>query len=214
MHQNLEIEGFQVELHLSRLNLGQIQHVVNQTQQMAGGAEDLPQIVGDSAVAVIAGVLDEHLTVTDDGVHRRAEFVAHFREKRTLRLIGLLGGDHGALQFRRARGDLLFQLLVDLAQALPGFLGVPAGHFQFGVSLLNRLDHEIKRTGEGPDLVPSALLHPHAVVLLLRNPAGRASQFGEGSGQTALEGVTDHHREQARGQKDDDHSADEVAKPL
>ena len=48
---------------------------------MLGGGEDAIEILHCSCVAVILGVFLQHFPIANDGVERRAQFVAHVREE-------------------------------------------------------------------------------------------------------------------------------------
>ena len=52
---------------------------------MLSGSTDFSEIRYSLLVPVIFGILDQHLAIADDGVHRRAKFVTHVGEKGALR---------------------------------------------------------------------------------------------------------------------------------
>ena len=78
------IELFQIEVHLPGFYLAEIQHVVDQSEQVTAGRLNLVQIrreVGDSQ---FNRFLLEHFTVADDRVQGCPQFVAHGGEKSLL----------------------------------------------------------------------------------------------------------------------------------
>ena len=80
-------------LHASRLDARQVEHVVDQPEQMSlrppDALERLALPVRDRAVQAHL----EDLRVPRDRVERRAQLVAHHREELALRTIGAFGGD-------------------------------------------------------------------------------------------------------------------------
>ena len=63
------------------------------------GAVNLLQVRREILLSEVFGFLLEHLAVANDGVERRAQFVAHAREKLGLGLARLGGGFLGSAQF-------------------------------------------------------------------------------------------------------------------
>ena len=89
-HQAGHGHGLSIERHAAGLNLGQVQDVVDQRQQVPAAGIDVVQIVGlfrrdrpDQAVA-------DQLAETDDSVERRAQFVAHVGQELALQAIEFL----------------------------------------------------------------------------------------------------------------------------
>ena len=70
------------------LDLGEIEHGVDQLQQVLAGRVDLPEVVGELLGAEVGGVLLEHLAVADDGVERRAQLVRHVGQELGLVAVG------------------------------------------------------------------------------------------------------------------------------
>ena len=93
--------------HLARLQLGQVQDVVDQAQEVVGAATD----VADPRLLLLAIDIGpaQQLGVADDRVHRRAELVAHVGEELALVPVRRPLARHGLLE---VAGD-------DLALALP-----------------------------------------------------------------------------------------------
>src|SRR5262245_53570087 len=76
-----EQERFEVKLHSPRLDLGQIEDVVDQGEQVACRAQNAVERLELVLAFEIAGVLQQHLGDADDGVERRAQLVAHAGEE-------------------------------------------------------------------------------------------------------------------------------------
>ena len=76
-----EVGGFDVEL--AGLDLGEVEDVVDDRQQRRAGVVDLADVV-----ALLGGErrLEGEVRQADDGVHRRADLVAHVREEHRLHL--------------------------------------------------------------------------------------------------------------------------------
>src|SRR5919106_816305 len=85
-----DVEGLEVELHLAGLDLGQVEHGVDQLEQVLAGCIDLLEVVGELLGAEVGGVLLEHLAVADDGVERRAQLVGHVGQELGLVPVGRL----------------------------------------------------------------------------------------------------------------------------
>jgi hypothetical protein len=90
-----DVEALEVQLHLAGLDLGEVEHGVDQLQQVLAGRVDLSEIVGELLGSEIGGVLLEHLAVADDRVERRAQLVRHVGQE--LRLVAVGGLELAAL---------------------------------------------------------------------------------------------------------------------
>ena len=90
------------ELHPVGLDLGQVEHVVEQGQQVLAGGVDL---VEAGALLGLDGVAAQQVAQADDGVHRRANLVAHVGQESALGQVGGFGAFARRGQFGRARGD-------------------------------------------------------------------------------------------------------------
>ena len=79
-----------LDLHASGLDLGEIEHVVDQLQQMAAagvnGIEMLAALFHGLGVAA-----PQNVGEAEDGVHGRADLVAHVGQEIALRLVCGLG---------------------------------------------------------------------------------------------------------------------------
>ena len=74
------------------------------SRQMLAGRMNLFQVALILVVAVVRRHLLQHLAVSDDGVERRAQLVAHVGEEVALGLVGRLGRFLFAAQDRRPAG--------------------------------------------------------------------------------------------------------------
>ena len=110
-----------LELHLTGLDLGQVEDVVDQREQVVGRGEDVVQVLVLLLVHLAEQLLLEHLGEADDRVQRRPQLVAHVGQELGL----VLGGD---LELRAFLGQLprprlqLADIAVDreVADLLPG----------------------------------------------------------------------------------------------
>ncbi len=98
-----------MKLHAPRLDLRQIEHVVDQREEVASRRVDLLEVRNQRVLPGLLRVLLEHLAVADDGVERCAQFVAHRGEKLALRLVGGLG--------RLAGGEELGDVVIETHHA-------------------------------------------------------------------------------------------------
>ena len=73
-----------VDLELPRLDLRQVENLVDQLQQMLAGTRDPLQRLARAPVARILGILHEHFGDANDGVQWRAQFMAHIGEEPAL----------------------------------------------------------------------------------------------------------------------------------
>ena len=85
-----------LQFQLARLDLGEVEDVVEQPQQNVGRLIDGRQIV--ALVRPQFGARQQ-LRHADDAIHRCADFVAHVGQERTLGLVGGFGSLLGSMQF-------------------------------------------------------------------------------------------------------------------
>ncbi len=106
LDQRLEIDLFEIEVHLARLDLRQVENVVDQIQQMPPGVADLREVGHELVETFVLGHFLQHLAVADHGIKRGAQLVAHI-------------GEEGRFVLARR-----FQLLIQRAQLLAGAVDV------------------------------------------------------------------------------------------
>ncbi|MCY1349030.1 hypothetical protein D9M69_352000 [compost metagenome] len=102
----VEIEGDAFEAQLAGLDLGEVEDVVEQTEQVLAGQLDLVQV---TALARIEIAVEDQVGHADDGVHRRADLVADVGQEIALQLRRRLGQGPGLFQRRlefAPRGDV------------------------------------------------------------------------------------------------------------
>ena len=85
LDQRSERERFEVKLHSPGFDLGQVENVVDQREQMARGAQHPVERLDLILAFEVAGVLQQHLGDADDGIERSAQLMAHVGEE--LRLV-------------------------------------------------------------------------------------------------------------------------------
>jgi len=96
------------ELHAARLDLRQIEHIIDDRKQVIGGGIYLGQAIMLRLVKL--GLLQQ-VGEADDGVHRRAYLVAHVGEKGALGLVRGVGALALRYQFSGAAGHHVFEVV-------------------------------------------------------------------------------------------------------
>ena len=86
LDQRRQRERFEMKLHSPRLDLGEVENVVDQREQVPARAEH--PIERLDVLLQRLGILPQHLGDADDGVERRAQLVAHAGEELRLVLAG------------------------------------------------------------------------------------------------------------------------------
>ena len=110
-----DLVDFEVGLlnaHLAGFNLRNIKNVVDDAEQMLRGICHLFELLGLLGIDFGAAQQVRH---ADDGVHRRANFMAHVGQEGALGAVGGFGGIACGHQFGGAGNHLLFKML-----AVPG----------------------------------------------------------------------------------------------
>ena len=93
------VERLRVQIHLPSLDLGNVEHPIDQRQQMLACRFDLRQIADEARQRKILGLLPHQFAIADDRVERRAQLMAHVRQELALRAARFLGCFLGAAQF-------------------------------------------------------------------------------------------------------------------
>src|SRR5712691_11760865 len=135
------MEVLQLQLHVSRLDLRQIENVVDEREQVASGAQDALKRLDLVRAIEVAGVFEQQIRHADDGVERSPQLVAHVREE--LRLV-------------LARGLELPALDLDLAEearVLDGERGLCREGPQQLNDLRRELPADLPKDGEGAEQV-------------------------------------------------------------
>ncbi len=122
-----------------------------------------------------------------DAVHRRADFVAHAREKFALGAAGALRRLFGA----RGLIDDELQLAICVAQVFRAIghllLEELAVFFQARIAMPDLPEHLVEAVDERPDLVLGTALDAQAVVLLGRHALHGLRQVDDGTGDLLLQ---------------------------
>src|SRR5262249_2207556 len=123
LDQRRELHRLRVKLKLARLDLGEVEHLVDEAEQVSPSAVHALQRLLRLFCAEARRVFDHHLGQSDDGVERRAQLVAHAGDELRLVLARLLqltvlvldfveqphvlDGDHRLVSEGRKQLDLL-----------------------------------------------------------------------------------------------------------
>jgi len=89
--QQSEVERLHVQIDLARFDLREIEHTVDELEQVLGGRFDLLDIGCQLRDAPVGQLFFEQLGVEDDGVQRCAQLVAHAGQKGALGVARPLG---------------------------------------------------------------------------------------------------------------------------
>ena len=95
-----------MQLNAPGLDLGEIEHLVDQVEQVLAGTLDAGRRLLEIVEAVILGVLAQHLDDADDGIKRRAQLVAHVGQELALCLGCGLGGCKRVFHFLLGKLEL------------------------------------------------------------------------------------------------------------
>ena len=192
----LEVEVDGIELQLARLDLREVEDVVDDRQERGPGA------VGGLGVVVLRrGELgaEEELDHAEDPVEGGADLVAHVGEELGLephRLVGALllvaEAGVGAPQLGRSLGD----------RGLEGLPVLP----ELAVPSLHLLEHLVEGLGEVAELVVALGPGPDRVVALPGDPLGGLDEVEDRPREDALEG--DRHQEADEGRHHRDPEGD------
>jgi hypothetical protein len=90
VHQRCKLHGLWVELELSRLDLGEVEHLVDQAKKVSPSAVHALQRLLRLFRAEARRVCDHHFGQPDDGVEGRPQLVAHAGDELRLVLTRLL----------------------------------------------------------------------------------------------------------------------------
>ena len=116
LDQLAQVERHPLHGQLAGFDLRQVQDVVDERQQMPPGRCDLAQ----SGRLVRRGACRQHqVCQTDDGIHGRADFMAHVRQEGALGQIGRLGMGPRLRELDGALVDQLFQVVAVGIEFLP-----------------------------------------------------------------------------------------------
>ncbi len=89
--QSRDLDPLRIGVHAPGLDLGKVEDIVDEAQEVAGIGLDLAEIAQQARFAKILDLLLHHLAVSDDGGERGAELVAHIGQEGALGAVGRLG---------------------------------------------------------------------------------------------------------------------------
>src|SRR6185312_8974330 len=155
-----------VHLHCAGLDSGQVEHVVDQSKQMAAARPDAVQIVVLFLVERTGNSKIENVSITNDGVDRRSDLVRH------------RGKEVG---FRLACAHSHFPCLIQLIRQSLCFLNLPR---QSRLRSSDLASHLVERGAESSDFV--GILNCNACrVVSTRHRCGGSCEVDEWSYSTA-----------------------------
>ena len=93
-----DLEALEEQLHFARLDLGEVEDVVDEGQEVLARAVDLPEVGDEVRLPQVLGLLPQQLAVADDRVEGRAQLVAHVGQEVALDAVRLLGRVLGLAQ--------------------------------------------------------------------------------------------------------------------
>ena len=93
-----EGEGGGHQFHPAGFDLGQIENVIDELEEMASAGEDVVAVFELAGVQVAKSFVGEDFRETHDGIKGRAQLVAHVRQELALGAIGGFGGFFGVLE--------------------------------------------------------------------------------------------------------------------
>ena len=136
-----EVEGLVFEGEALGLDLGEVEDVVEQVEQLFGGHVDLDQL--GQQVRVV-DLFEQQVGEAEDGVHRRAQLVAHVGQEGAFGAVGRFGGFLGEGELEGAAFDQLFEPV----PVQPELFEAPG---QFGALLFDQLGEVVLDVGEAVD---------------------------------------------------------------
>lgn len=77
IQQGLNLKSLQIQRHLACLDLGEVEDVVDESEQVLAGTVDLLEVRLDFRGSRIVGFLLEHFAIADDGVQGCPQLVGH-----------------------------------------------------------------------------------------------------------------------------------------
>jgi len=112
VNQFANIKGLHVQFCLPRLNLADIDDIVDELQQVSGALFDHAQLFFLNGGQLSRHAHQENPREAEDGIERRPQFMAHRGDEHRLEMIQLLKPAIGFGQFGGPLPDPLFQFLI------------------------------------------------------------------------------------------------------
>ncbi len=169
--------------HPSGLDLGEVQNIIDQGQQVFSRSLNFLQILDVLDFPHFLRFFLQHFAIANDCVERSAQFVAHIREERALGPVGILGGKLGAKQFLLhllAVSDFPFQLQ---GPGLQLIVGVVQSH----IPMLDFGQHRIESVDQPADFVAVEFGGANLVAFLGGDHSHRVFQMQNWPGNQILE---------------------------
>ena len=79
-----DFHRFQIEVQFSRLDLRQVENLIDEVEEMLAGAMDAAERLGGLFRPKTRRIADHHVGQPDDGIQRRAQLMAHIGEETRL----------------------------------------------------------------------------------------------------------------------------------
>ena len=117
-----ELEGYRLDLHLARFDLGKIQYVINDAEQGRRRSFDNGQTLH---LIMIQKCIHQQIGHADHSVHRRADLMTHVRDEFTLCSTCGLRSPLCGIQFHRAFSDFLIEICENGMQFAINFIARP-----------------------------------------------------------------------------------------
>ena len=96
-----QAEGLRIQVDLAGLNLGEVEHVVDELEQVPGAVDDTSsQILFLLRIQRTGLFIDQEFREADNAIERRAQLMRHVGEKLAFHLVGFLERLLEALAFR------------------------------------------------------------------------------------------------------------------
>ena len=180
--QHVDVDRKAFELELARLDLGEVENVVDDGEQALARPRDH---VGEALLAARQLRLHEEIGHHHDAIHRRADFVAHRREEVRLRPVRGFGGVARDTQVGGSGLDLVLEVAGMRLEPL--------------VALADVAEHAVEPVDQLADLAVARLLDRDVVALFLADPRHRAQQRAQRTGDAMLETPGDEQPDEQRG---------------
>ena len=81
LEQRLRIDGGEIELHPARLNLRQVEDLVDQFEQVPPGVADVTQVLVLTLVQLAEYSFEQHVGEADNSVQRGTQLMQHAGEE-------------------------------------------------------------------------------------------------------------------------------------
>ena len=177
----VELDIFQ--FHVPGFDLGEVQDVVDDAEQMPAG---LQHGIGIALLGGIQGGAEQQFGHAQHPVHGGADFVAHGGEKFALGLAGGLGLLFRRFQFPGACVHQIFQIAPVLAQAF--------------VAGMNFGQHVVETVDQIADFILAGAVDAQVEALGLGDAAGGLRQIQDRLADAPLQAQRQHHRQQKHDQ--------------